>query len=178
MSYVDHAQSSYENVSKHVPESLRVYLPILPVMTLVGVFILYPIAQAIYSSFFAKSLLQPDQAEFVGLANYVEIWTDPDIHQVLWNTAIWVSVGSLAAIVLGFLMGWLLDEKLPYTSVASAIVLIPWVLPASSARRSGSSCSAALRASSTNCSCNWGSSTSTSSCWARRNCRCGRPSSG
>ncbi|WP_284011513.1 carbohydrate ABC transporter permease [Haloarcula pelagica] len=129
MSYVDHAQSSYENVSKHVPESLRVYLPILPVMTLVGVFILYPIAQAIYSSFFAKSLLQPDQAEFVGLANYVEIWTDPDIHQVLWNTAIWVSVGSLAAIVLGFLMGWLLDEKLPYTSVASAIVLIPWVLP-------------------------------------------------
>jgi multiple sugar transport system permease protein len=93
------------------------------------VFILYPIAQAIYSSFFTKSLLQPDQAEFVGLANYVEIWTDPDIHQVLWNTAIWVTVGSLVAIVLGFLMGWLLDEKLPYTSVASAIVLIPWVLP-------------------------------------------------
>ncbi|MFC7078352.1 carbohydrate ABC transporter permease [Haloarcula halophila] len=129
MSYVDHAQSSYENVARHVPESLRVYLPILPVMTLVGVFILYPIAQAIYSSFFTKSLLQPDQAEFVGLANYVEIWTDPDIHQVLWNTAIWVTVGSLVAIVLGFLMGWLLDEKLPYTSVASAIVLIPWVLP-------------------------------------------------
>jgi multiple sugar transport system permease protein len=129
MSYVDNAQSSYENVSKHIPESLRVYLPILPVMALVGVFILYPIAQAIYSSFFAKSLLQPDQAEFIGVANYVEIWTDPDIHQVLWNTAIWVTVGSLAAIVLGFLMGWLLDEKLPYTSVASAIVLIPWVLP-------------------------------------------------
>lgn len=129
MSYVDNAQSSYENATKHIPESLRVYLPILPVMSLVGMFILYPIAQAIYSSFFAKSLLRPDQAEFVGLANYVEIWTDPDIHQVLWNTAIWVTVGSLAAIVLGFLMGWLLDEKLPYTSVASAIVLIPWVLP-------------------------------------------------
>ncbi|EMA28412.1 sugar ABC transporter permease [Haloarcula japonica DSM 6131] len=98
-------------------------------MALVGLFILYPIAQAIYSSFFTKSLLAPSEAEFVGLANYVEIWADPDIHQVLWNTFVWVTVGSLAAIVLGFLMGWLLDEKLPYTSVASAIVLIPWVLP-------------------------------------------------
>ncbi|GCF15236.1 ABC transporter permease [Haloarcula mannanilytica] len=129
MSYVDQAQSSYRNVTRYIPESLRVYLPILPVMALVGLFILYPIAQAIYSSFFTKSLLRPSEAEFVGLANYVEIWTDPDIHQVLWNTFVWVTVGSLAAIVLGFLMGWLLNEKLPYTSVASAIVLIPWVLP-------------------------------------------------
>jgi len=129
MSYVDHAQSSYETATRYVPERLRVYLPVLPVMALVGVFILYPIAQAIYSSFFSKSLLAPEDAEFVGLANYAEIWTSPDIHQVLWNTFVWVTVGSLAAIVLGFLMGWLLDKKLPYTSVASAIVLIPWVLP-------------------------------------------------
>jgi len=129
MSYVDQAQSSYRSATRYIPESLRVYLPILPVMALVGLFILYPIAQAIYSSFFTKSLLAPSEAEFVGFANYVEIWTDPDIHQVLWNTFVWVTVGSLAAIVLGFLMGWLLDEKLPYTSVASAIVLIPWVLP-------------------------------------------------
>jgi multiple sugar transport system permease protein len=129
MSYVDQAQSSYRNATRYIPESVRVYLPILPVMALVGLFILYPIAQAIYSSFFTKSLLRPSEAEFVGLANYVEIWTDPDIHQVLWNTFVWVTVGSLAAILLGFLMGWLLNEKLPYTSVASAIVLIPWVLP-------------------------------------------------
>ena len=129
MSYVDNAQSSVERVTGRIPEGVRVYLPILPVMALVGLFILYPIAQAIYSSFFEKDLLAPEEAEFVGMGNYVEIWTNPDIHQVLWNTFVWVTVGSLAAIVLGFLMGWLLHEKLPYTSVASAIVLIPWVLP-------------------------------------------------
>jgi multiple sugar transport system permease protein len=129
MSYVDSARASYEGAAGRIPEGLRVYLPILPVMALVGVFILYPIAQAIYSSFFEKDLLAPSEAEFVGVANYVEIWTDPDIHQVLWNTFVWVTVGSLVAIVLGFLMGWLLHEKLPYTSVASAIVLVPWVLP-------------------------------------------------
>ncbi|ELK54191.1 sugar ABC transporter permease [Haloferax sp. BAB-2207] len=154
------------------------YLPVLPVTALVGLFILYPIAQAIYSSFFNKDLLAPSEAEFVGLANYAEIWSSPTIHQVLWNTLVWVAVGSSAAIVLGFLMGWLLHEKLPYTSVASAIVLIPWVLPRSSARPSGSSCSAGRRVSSTNCSSNSASSTSTSSCSARRNSRCGRPSSG
>jgi len=129
MSYVDNAQASYEHAIERVPDGVRVYLPILPVMSLVGVFILYPIAQAIYSSFFDKDLLAPAEAEFVGLANYAEIWTSETIHQVLWNTFVWVAVGSIAAIVLGFLMGWLLYEKLPFTSVASAIVLIPWVLP-------------------------------------------------
>ncbi|MFC7203130.1 carbohydrate ABC transporter permease [Haloferax namakaokahaiae] len=129
MSYSKQAKTSYENITEQIPEGVKVYLPILPVMTLVGVFILYPIAQAIYSSFFNKDLLAPSEAEFIGLANYAEIWTSATIHQVLWNTLVWVVVGSFAAIVLGFLMGWLLHEKLPYTSVASAIVLIPWVLP-------------------------------------------------
>ncbi|ADE01476.1 carbohydrate ABC transporter permease [Haloferax volcanii] len=129
MSYSKQARGSFESVSKRIPEGVKVYLPVLPVTALVGLFILYPIAQAIYSSFFNKDLLAPSEAEFIGLANYAEIWSNPTIHQVLWNTLIWVVVGSSAAIVLGFLMGWLLHEKLPYTSVASAIVLIPWVLP-------------------------------------------------
>ncbi|ELZ05962.1 carbohydrate ABC transporter permease [Natrialba asiatica] len=129
MSYADQTRSAYGNVIDRIPESIRVYLPIVPVMVLVGVFILYPIAQAVYSSFFSKSLLSPDEGEFVGLANYQEIWTNPDLHQVLWNTFVWVSVGSIAAIGFGFVLGWLLYEKFPYTSVASAIVLIPWVLP-------------------------------------------------
>jgi multiple sugar transport system permease protein len=129
MSYADQEKSSYERILGRVPEGVQVYLPILPVMVLVGVFILYPIAQAIYSSFFEKDLLAPSEAEFVGLANYAEIWSSSTIHQVLWNTFVWVTVGSLVAILLGFVMGWLLHNKLPYVSVASAIVLIPWVLP-------------------------------------------------
>lgn len=129
MSYVDQAQSSVDRALDQVPESLRVYLPVLPVTVLVGVFILYPIAQAIYSSFFDKDLLNPSEAEFVGLANYAQIWSSETIHQVLWNTFVWVTVGSVAAILLGFVIGWLLYEKLPFTSVASAVVLIPWVLP-------------------------------------------------
>lgn len=129
MSYTDTAQSSFDRVLNTIPASLRVYIPIIPVMTLVGVFILYPIAQAIYSSFFNKDLLSPDEAEFIGLKNYQEIVSNPEIHEVIWNTVIWVVVGSVAAILIGFAVGWLLYEKIPYVSVASAIVLIPWVLP-------------------------------------------------
>jgi multiple sugar transport system permease protein len=129
MSHVDKTYSSFERVLDRVPERLQVYLPILPVLALVGVFILYPIVQAIYTSLFEKHLLRPGQTEFVGIGNYAEIWSNPEIHTVLLNTFIWVTVGSLGAIVLGFVMGWLLYEKLPYVSVASAIVLIPWVLP-------------------------------------------------
>ena len=129
MSHENPSRSSLERTLDRIPDQVQVYFPILPVLALVGVFILYPIALAIYSSFFSKDLLAPDDAEFIGLENYVEIWTNPEIHTVLWNTFLWVVVGSGAAILLGFIMGWLLYEKLPYTSVASAIVLIPWILP-------------------------------------------------
>jgi len=129
MSYVDTAQSSFDRAIERVPQRYRVYLPIIPVMSLVGVFILYPIVQAIYSSFFEKNLLRPGEAEFVGLANYQEILANPDIHEVIWNTIIWVVLGSGVAIIIGFVVGWMLHEKIPYVSVASSIVLIPWVLP-------------------------------------------------
>jgi multiple sugar transport system permease protein len=129
MSYVDAAQSSFDQAIQRVPARYRVYFPLIPVMALVGVFILYPIAQAIYSSFFEKNLLRPGDAEFVGLANYQEILTNPDIHEVIWNTVIWVVLGSGVSIVIGFIIGWILYEKIPYVSVASSIVLIPWVLP-------------------------------------------------
>jgi len=129
VSYADSIRASYGRALDRVPGTVRVYFPVLPVMLLVGVFILYPIAQAIQSSFFSKDLLRPEDAEFVGLENYAEIWTNPEIHEVLWNTFVWVVVGSLVSVVLGFAIGWLLHEKFPYVSVASAIVLIPWVLP-------------------------------------------------
>jgi len=105
MSYTNTVQASFDRTVERVPARFRVYLPIIPVMVLVGVFILYPIVQAIYSSFFEKSLLSPGDAEFVGLANYQEIYTNPDMHQVLINTAIWVVVGSIAAILIGFVVG-------------------------------------------------------------------------
>lgn len=129
MSYADNARSSFQGVYRRVPDNVKIYISILPVMALVGVFILYPIVQAIYSSFFSKDLLQPEEAEFVGLANYQEIFANPDFQTVIWNTVIWVVVGSGAAIIIGFVVGWLLYEKIPYVSVASAIVLVPWVLP-------------------------------------------------
>jgi multiple sugar transport system permease protein len=129
MSYADRAQSSAERAVARIPEQYRVYLPLVPVMSLVGLFILYPIAQAMYSSFFDKDLLSRHPPRFVGIENYQTIYTDAALREVLWNTLVWVVVGSSAAIVIGFLMGWLLYEKLPYVSVASAIVLIPWILP-------------------------------------------------
>ncbi|GGN24696.1 carbohydrate ABC transporter permease [Halarchaeum nitratireducens] len=129
MSYESNAHSPYERAIQRVPEGLRVYLAVLPVTALVGLFILYPIARAIYTSFFERSLLHPDQSTFIGMGNYANIWSSAQIHQVIVNTVLWVVVGSGIAIVIGFVLGWLLYEKLPYVSVASAIVLIPWVLP-------------------------------------------------
>ncbi|MEY7851913.1 carbohydrate ABC transporter permease [Natrarchaeobius sp. A-rgal3] len=110
-------------------EKLEPYLIVGPVMALVGLFIVVPIFQAIYSSFFAQSFLSPDEQTFIGLENYVTIFNDPTLLGVIWNTVIWVVAGSILSVLLGFFVGWLLYEKVPYTSVAMGITLIPWVVP-------------------------------------------------
>jgi len=122
-------QSVVERIIGHVPPSMRAYLPILPVLSIVGLFIFFPILNAIYTGFFTKSLLQPNQQTLVGVSNYQQIVANADIHTVLINTGIWVAAGSLISVVIGFLMGWVMHNKLPYESVASGLVLIPWILP-------------------------------------------------
>jgi multiple sugar transport system permease protein len=129
MNQFENLDRGFDLLQERLPRGFQTYLPIAPVLLLVGLFILYPIFRAITSSFTDKSLLNPQDATYIGFENYSQILTNSEIQMVLINTLIWVSVGSAVAITLGFAMGWIMFEKLPYTALASAIVLVPWILP-------------------------------------------------
>src|SRR6218665_309414 len=49
----------------------------------------YPLLRELMLSFPSTSLLSPAQGEWVGLQNYVDLWSDPDFHRVIWTTLLY-----------------------------------------------------------------------------------------
>jgi len=63
--------------------------------------------------------------KFVGLRNYIEMFTNPDFWNALKVTGIFSGVSLFIEITIGFFVGWLLSVKLKGISFFRSIILIP-----------------------------------------------------
>ena len=115
----------------------RLYLAGLsPAAFLLALFFIGPALWALGSSFTNRALVGIDAANprFVGLDNYVRLFSDPDFARVIVNSIVFV-VGSaiIGQFVLGFALALLLDhsERRGYRAAALvyASVLLAWVDP-------------------------------------------------
>lgn len=71
-------------------ETLAAYSFLTPALILLGTFLVIPALMAIYYAFTDYYLLTPDQRQFVGLQNFIEIFKDPTFLQSLKNIALFV----------------------------------------------------------------------------------------
>jgi multiple sugar transport system permease protein len=109
---------------------------LLPALGLVALFFLGPALWAVYASFTNMALVGADAANprFVGLANYQQLFRDPDFFTVLRNSVAFV-VGSavIGQFVLGLLLALLLDhaEQRGFKggNLVYAAVLLAWIDP-------------------------------------------------
>ncbi len=107
-----------------------------PAALLLTLFFIGPSLWALYTSFTNKALVGIDAARprFVGLDNYLRLFSDQDFATVIVNSLVFV-VGSaiIGQFVLGLLLALLLDhaERRRYrlATVAYAAVLLAWVNP-------------------------------------------------
>lgn len=113
--------------------SLTPYLFILPHLIFFGLFIGYPFFSGLWISFHEYDYLRPERTSFVGLENYINLFTPGNIKynefwNALWNTVEFViySVPPLVVIPLGLAV--LLNTKTPGRNIFRAIYFAPWVL--------------------------------------------------
>jgi alpha-glucoside transport system permease protein len=76
-----------------------------PALVILCVLMAYPIAYT-----FWMSLHSSDGSRFVGLANYLEMVTSPEIRRAITNNAIWVVVAPSVVTVLGLMFAVLTDR--------------------------------------------------------------------
>lgn len=108
---------------------LMPYLLVLPATLYLTIFQIFPLLQELWLSFTATSLLSANQSEWVGLANYKDLLSDPDFRKSIGVTLIYTVVCVISAISLGLLSALLLDAPFRGRGFARAAITIPWAAP-------------------------------------------------
>jgi len=86
----------------------------------------YPIGYAVYLSLQKVDLRFPDQDEFVGLSNYVDVLTSTTWWSDVWNTTI-ITVASVALeLVLGMAIALVMHRAIFGRGPVRAAILIPY----------------------------------------------------
>ena len=103
------------------------YLLILPAMGFLVIFVLYPILNVVYLSFFNGSVLNPTKT-FEGLDNYISLFNKPAFWVAVKNTCFYTVCYVCGVIVFSLLMAlWLFDDR-RINKIAQTAIFTPHLI--------------------------------------------------
>jgi multiple sugar transport system permease protein len=115
---------------KRLRRPLLGILFIAPTVLFLAVFVLYPVFYNVYSSFTDANLLK-SSVSFVGLRNFVKLFSSPAFSKYLWNTVIWTVFSVAGQLALGLGIALFINRKnMRFGTVLRSFLLIPYVVPA------------------------------------------------
>ena len=100
----------------------------LPALALFAALILFPFVRSFGLAFFESTLLSPEP-EFVGLANFRRLFSDPSFTQAWTTTILYVLVTTAATVGLGFLWALVLNQAFTGRTLVRSATILPWILP-------------------------------------------------
>lgn len=109
------------------PERRTAYYMVAPVLLLVLLIGLWPVAYAIYLSFL--KILPETAASFVGLQNYIDMFSDPTFRGAVLNTAIFTILSVALEFVFGIGIALALNRGFAGQGSVRAVALVPWAFP-------------------------------------------------
>jgi alpha-glucoside transport system permease protein len=96
-----------------------VLLFVAPAITIVAYFLLLPTVRTLVAS-----TLDRNGEDFVGLANYIAVFTGRAMQEALRNNVLWIAIGATGSVVLGLAIAALADRS-RFERLAKAIVFMP-----------------------------------------------------
>lgn len=107
-------------------EGLTAYLSLLPAVLLVALLVWYPLTTAIYHSF---TLWDGENATWVGLKNYITIFTSGDLWLLLRNNLIFL-LSIPGILLISLVVSVLLFDQIPGWRFFRSVYYIPTILSA------------------------------------------------
>lgn len=104
------------------------YLLVLPALVTISVIILWPVVRAVGMSFTNYSLMQPS-VEWVGLANFVDLFRDPVFRKSLGNSIMLTVSAVTLQYALGLGLAVLLNQEVRGIRLFRNLVMASWVIP-------------------------------------------------
>jgi multiple sugar transport system permease protein len=104
-----------------------------PVVLLVALFTLFPLAYAAWTSVHGVQLTRPDARPFVGLDNYASVVGASGFTAAARNTLVFTLVTVPVVTALGLGVALLLNQRFPGSGLLKVLLLLPWSIPLVSA---------------------------------------------
>nr|WP_246513815.1 sugar ABC transporter permease [Neoroseomonas soli] len=101
----------------------------LPLILAVGIFLVWPIAEAVRLSFVRYNPLRPDDQPFVGLDNYLFVLEDPLFWESFWQAIVWTGWSTVLQAVIGVGLALLLHQPLKGMNAFRGLLLFPYIVP-------------------------------------------------
>ncbi|GAA2396227.1 sugar ABC transporter permease [Streptomyces glaucosporus] len=95
---------------------------LLPALVLLGALVVYPIVYSVY-----RSLFDASGTGFVGLGNYVELFTDGGTLTAIKNNAVWVVVAPTVCTALGLIFA-VLTERVRWGTAFKLVIFMPMAI--------------------------------------------------
>lgn len=94
-----------------------------------AVFVLYPIARAVWISLTKTSLLTPATNEFIGLENFEKLIETGAIQHTLWLTAVFVMAVTSVSMIVGVGAALLIEALRRGKGTARTLLAMSWTIP-------------------------------------------------
>lgn len=112
------------------PTSRTGYWFLAPYLFFFGLFLIWPIIYGLWMSLTNRSLVT-DRSQTVGLSNYAEALTDPQMWSSLGNTLFFTVISSVPLVLVSFVMAYLVYTGLKGQWLWRLTFFAPFLLPVS-----------------------------------------------
>ena len=111
-----------ESLSNKWRGRIQPYVFVGPAMFMLGWFLFLPALRTFY-----QSLFDANSTHFVGLSNFLSVFTDRQMLEAFKNNLIWLVVGTGLCVVLGLLIAVLADRS-RFENIAKVLIFLPMAI--------------------------------------------------
>lgn len=104
------------------------YMLLLPALAIILLFTVYPLLDGLRLAFTNKNLLR-ESFEYVGLRNFAELPSDQVFRLSLSHSIILTVTVVVLQLILGLILAWAMQQRLPGMSLFKSIIMASWVIP-------------------------------------------------
>ena len=116
------------HLPERLAETLRPFVFVGPALLLLTLYVVYPSINTIYISFYG-----PRSENFVGLENFIFIFTDPKMLITLRNNLLWLILVAGVAVPMGLLIAVMSDRLTRGESLVKSTIFLPMAISAAGA---------------------------------------------
>jgi alpha-glucoside transport system permease protein len=102
--------------------AIQPYVFVGPAVLMLAWFLLIPTLRTFYVSFFNQN-----SSQFVGLDNYIAVFTERTMLEAFRNNLLWMVIGTTGCVVFGLLIAVLADRS-KFETLAKALIFLPMAI--------------------------------------------------